>query len=58
MNNSDISESLKDANGIGYIIIRTSTAMGAIPVAGAIVNIEVDKIVFLSFAVLIPSFLP
>lgn len=40
MNNSDISESLKDANGIGYIIIRTSTAMGAIPVAGAIVNIS------------------
>jgi len=40
MNNIDITNLSKNRSGTGYIIIRTSTAMGAIPVIGAIVNIS------------------
>ena len=37
MNNSITSN---DISGTGYMIIRTSTAMGAIPISGAIINIS------------------
>ena len=37
MNNSTPSN---DISGTGYMIIRTSTAMGAIPISGAIINIS------------------
>jgi len=40
MNNNDMTVPSKDMSGVGYMIIRTSTALGAIPVIGAIINIS------------------
>lgn len=40
MYNNDMIIPPRDTSGIGYMIIRTSTAMGAIPVKDAIINIS------------------
>ena len=40
MYNNDMLTPSRDTSGTGYMIIRTSTAMGAIPVKDAIINIS------------------